>query len=408
MRTGLITALARTAAGTLRADLPLAGRSVLGWQVALLREMGAQRIICLSHTTTGEVLRLQHDVEASGAAFHALSGFAALTALVRAEDELIIFADGVLPDAALVRSFAGMDALSHAQTGTLPKGVACLPVDHPFASAFPKDFERIDAARCWAGMVVMRGAAVQQLADFPADADAISVLLRLALQSGTPCRDLGASAIAPQSLLLANSEETVAAHQAAMIAAATPTPDWRAPTRALAAVLVHRLALNGFGLGQGAGLAIGAALVVMLAGVVAAGWSEPVIGLVLAAVGAFAAQVSADFAGLTQRLYRQAGATRFGPAIAGDLVDGLAALTAWFALSPWPQWAPLAICGPLTIGLARLTARLGSPLLAAVASDRAALLAALALAAAAGLLPEACAAIAAVALGALLLRNARD
>lgn len=128
MRTGLIAALARTEEGTLRADLPLAGRSVLAWQVALLREFGAERIICLCEGTAGEVLRLQHEVESASAAFHALNGFAALPALVRAEDELIILRDGLVPDLALAREMIGGRAMKGGAPPCKRVSLACPPI----------------------------------------------------------------------------------------------------------------------------------------------------------------------------------------------------------------------------------------------------------------------------------------
>lgn len=398
MRTGLIAALARTESGVLRAELPLAGRSVLAWQVALLRELGAERIICLCEGAVGEVLNLQHAVEATGAAFHALNGFAALPALIRAEDELIILRDGLVPDPDQARAVVGEGA-------TLRKVVACLQADHPHAAAYPEDFERIDAARHWAGLLVMRGAPVQQLADFPADADAVSLLLRLALQAKTPCREFGPDAHVPESWLLAQSAQAVATHEAALIAAAVPAPDWRAPMEALAAVLVRSLAPRG--LGQGALAGAGIALVLLLGGVIAAALGKAAGGLVLAGAGAFAARVSGSFAALADRLRRRPDDGR-NSAAAGLAVDGFAALTVWFALAPWPDWTPLAVCGPIAIGLARLATRDGDPLMAAVATDRAALLLLFALAAWWGLLPEAAALITLGLLTALLLRPRSD
>ena len=107
MRTALIAALERTDSGALRAGLPLAGRSVLARQVDLLRAVGCERILCLCEAADGDVLRVQHMVEAAGGTFQALRGFAHLPALVRADDELVILADGLLPDRALVqRMFA--------------------------------------------------------------------------------------------------------------------------------------------------------------------------------------------------------------------------------------------------------------------------------------------------------------
>lgn len=160
-------------------------------------------------------------------------------------------------------------------------------------------------------------------------------------------------------------------------------------------------------MGQGPRIAEGAALAVMLAGAAVAGWGAPVTGLVVTALGTFAAQMSAGFAGLAQRLKRDVDSAGRAAAVSVT-ADALAALTIWFALSPWPEWAPLAICGPLTIGLARLNMRVGGAGLAAASSDLVGLLTLLALSAAAGVLPEACAGIAGLLLAALLLRTGRD
>ena len=112
------------------------------------------------------------------------------------------------------------------------------------------------------------------------------------------------------------------------------------------------------------------------------------------------------FAPLAARL-RRAGDPGRGPAVLAVAVDGLAALTTWFALSPWPEWQPLAVLGPVVVGLARLTARQSEAMLAAPASDRASLLLVLALAAAFGVLPEGLACLALGLLLALLLRPDR-
>jgi hypothetical protein len=394
MRTGLIAAQSRTPAGDLRAHLRLAGRSVLTWQVDLLRSMGAERIICLCDDATGEVLPLQHQVEAAGGSFHALKGFAALPALVRAEDELIVLCDGLVPDPDLVAAHLG-------QGEGLAKGVLCLPEDHPLAKAHPIAFERIDAARHWAGLLVMRGAPVQHLADFPADADAVSVVLRLALQAGTPCKTLLLDDVSAAMWLLADDEAAVRGHEAALIAAAAPAQDWRAPLSALAAGVV-RIAGSRW-IGEGARVSVALALAALFGGVIAAAFGLGAIGLAVAALGAFSAEISAGFLGMSARLRRSESDTSAGRALEGA-VDLSAALAAWFALSPWPELAPLAICGPLTIGLARLAEREDRGALSIIASDRACLLVVLALGAAFGLAAPMIAALAVLLLGALLLK----
>ncbi|MGC5220835.1 hypothetical protein, partial [Escherichia coli] len=82
--------------GALRAALPLAGRSVIAWQAALLRALGCERVLCLAETSGGTVLELQHMLEGQGVQFHTLRGLAAIPALVRAEDDLVVLADGLV------------------------------------------------------------------------------------------------------------------------------------------------------------------------------------------------------------------------------------------------------------------------------------------------------------------------
>jgi hypothetical protein len=397
MRIGLISALRRGKDGSLRAELALAGRSVLAWQVALLQSLGVERVVCLTDgTSSAAILPIQHNVEADGVAFHALNGFAALPALVRAEDDLVILTDGLVPRPEVLHKLLG-------NGNALQRIVAAIPADHALAAEHPEDFQRIDAARHWAGVLVMRGAAVQHLADFPEDADAIALLLRLALQAGTPCSDLGLRELAPENWLLASTTQSVARHQQALIADAATSADWRAPMMALAAWSVRRLAPRG--LGQGGLVAGSAALVLLLSGVMAASFGPPVAGLALAGVGAFMARISLNYSALAARLQR---VEHHGGTMLTVAVDVLIAFVLWFALTPWPEWQPLAVLGPLVIGLMGLVARGSDTILAVLASDRTILLLALALAAAFGLLSVMLACLALGLLAALLLRAPAD
>lgn len=398
MRIGLIAALRAGEEGSLRAALPLAGRSVLAWQAALLRSLGVERVLCLTEATSGEIIALQQELEGQGVQFHALKGFAAIPALVRAEDDLVILCDGLVPDPGVVQAVLGGGE-------GLARAVATIPADHPLAVAHPADFERIDAARHWAGVLAMRGAPVQHLADFPADADAISVLLRLALQAGTPTQDLTARELVPESWLLAESPAALAGQETAMIARAAPPADWRAPSLALASVAVRQAVARGFT--QGGAVAGGTGLALVLVGVMASAFGFPAAGLAAAGVGVFGTALAATFGAVEARLRREEPAVRAG-AMLSAAADGLAAVTAWFALVPWPEWQPLAVTGPLVIGLARLVSHGGDTWLAAAARDRASLLFCLALSAAFGLLPEVLACLALGLLAALLLRRGKE
>lgn len=399
MRIALISAQRRTENGELRAELMLAGRSILAWQAELMCALGAERVICLCHAVEGEVLRLQHMVEAAGAAFHALIGFTALPALVRAEDDLIILSDGLLPDPPLTQNIVTTEA-------GWRRNVVCLPAGHAMVASAPDDFERIDAAHNWAGLLVMRGAPVQRLSDFAEDADAVSVLLRLALQAGTPLRELGAAELEAGGWLLANSGATLEKHERDLISRAAAARDFRAPLIALAGWIVETFAPRG--LQKGTSVTGGLALALALSAVMVAALGAPVISLAFAVAAMFSGALTLAYAGIARRLHRQSGPGSAEAAFAVAL-DALAALTLWFALVPLPEWSALAICGPLLIGLARLAAREeGEVPLSAFWRDRASLLVLLALAASAGLLPEATAAFAATALGALLLGKRRD
>ncbi|WP_285709763.1 hypothetical protein [Erythrobacter oryzae] len=402
MRIGLIAALRHSEEGALRAALPLAGRSVIAWQAALLKGLEVERVLCLAETPGGTVLELQHMLESEGVQFHALRGLSAIPALVRAEDDLVILADGLVPDPAVVRALVGGEA-----EAPLQRMVATIPADHPLAAAHPEDFERIDAQRHWGGVLVMRGAPAQRLAEFPADADAVSLLLRLALQSGTPTRELAARELVPETWLLADSDAATQRHESALIAAAAPPADWRAPGIALAGAAVR--AAMPRGLEQGPLIAGGAALVLLLGGVMAAAFGFGASGLALAATGVFGAQVSHGFAALGAKLRREGGAGTGTPArVLTALCDLLAGVTLWFGLAPFPEVQPLAVLGPVAYALARIAARGGDSALAAAASDRASLLLVLALAAAFGLLPHALACLALGLCAALLLRGAKE
>jgi len=400
MRIGLIAALRVSEDAALRAQLPLAGRSVMAWQAALLRSLGVERVLCLvdPSPTGSEVLHLSHDIESAGADIQALKGFAALPALVRAEDDLVILADGLVPDPEVVHAL-------FAEEPARLRTVATLPDDHLLALAHPADFERIDASRCWAGVLAMRGAPVQLLADMPADADAISLLLRLALQAGTPCRDATALGLDPEGWLLADSMAAVTAHETGLLLRAAPQTDWRAPGVALATMSARALAPRA--LSQGAMVAGALGFALLLLGVLFAAFGPPAGALALAGAGAFAAEVSLSFTSIARRLRREVSEARISGLLRAG-VDALAGLTLWFAFAPWPAWEPLAALGPVLIGLVRLAGRAPGRHLRRSAPDRTSLMLLLAAAATLGRLPEAAACLALGLLAALLLRREAD
>ncbi|MEQ8772081.1 MAG: hypothetical protein RIC51_04495 [Erythrobacter sp.] len=374
MRTALLASLDHDDDGSLRAGLLFGGRSVLAWQGETMRALGCERVICLTERFGEEILSLQRAVEGGGGEFHALRSGRQLPALVRADDELIVLLDGLVVDRAVLQAAISSE-------GVLAKGVATLPAGHPLAQAHPEVFERIDRERAWAGALVMHAAPVQQFADLPADGATVPLLLRLALQSGTPCRALAPEAISAGEWLLAGSDEALAARERVLIDSGLVDTPWTGPGLALAQQIARRLAPRGLSAGPFVGA--GMALILLVTGTVLAGFGFGPAGLVLAAMGAFAgvwslaaARIARGHLGETARAFP---AARFS-GICDILASAALGLAALFSNGDATGPA-IGALGPLTVGLTRLAARAAGPLARAFWKDRPIHLAGLAFAA---------------------------
>lgn len=131
--------------------------------------LACERIVCLAEAPFADMATLQREAERRGAQFSAVSGIRQVGGTVAAADTLIAFAPGVLPDSEWLNSALGSRA-----------GIVTLPAD----GAVERGFERIDRERAWGGVLATRGDAVEALSALPPDADAVSGLLRIALQRG--------------------------------------------------------------------------------------------------------------------------------------------------------------------------------------------------------------------------------
>jgi hypothetical protein len=405
MRTALLAALKPTATGDLRANLVLAGRTVLARQVGLALALGCERVIVLTDgqgPALGEAERACRD---AGALFQSLPRFSSLATLIRGEDELVVLADGLLPDKAPLRALIAPDD----GPAMLRRVVLCLPDDDPQAVKFPEDFERIDAARWWAGVTVMRGVPVQQLADFPPDSDAISLLLRLALQAGTPCHTLSPEDRAAPGWLLAHHPEAVSVREAALVRQHAVAASDEAPFAQAAAWLAGRM-IGQIGAGRAA-LAERALVVLGIATLVTAClsgvWNAAALAAMLATGGVL-------MLGMGAAMGRLAGTLMGTKALLSNkhryeqLRDGAIALV--LALAIFAPGAPLALAalGPIALATLHLAERAAPPGVAVWWKERAGQLGLAALAAATGALAEACALLALGALGQALFTGRRQ
>lgn len=279
-----------------------------------------------------------------------------LAGMVTADDDVILLADGVLPD----------------------RGVLVTELDQRYGVlAFPEDpalelgFERLDATHAWSGALRTRGDSVARLADLPDDCDLASSLLRIALQSGARVVELDPAMLVDGMWKRRVDRAVVAEAERSWIARQIWPASFAAPGTALVERIAMRLARDAGGgrwaraphlLALGGG---GLGVLSLLLGWPVAG----LFGLLCGSIGLVAAQV-----------YERVEALGAVPrkrwpllAIGGWLRDGLlVALLAKLVVTV-PGWLSLAL--PLAlVGVVRLGEGSASPRVRAALSDRIVLL----------------------------------
>lgn len=182
-----------------RAFLRLGGATLAHHQLVIALAAGCERIICVGRALDSDMVALQHEAERAGARFHMISGPRALSGLITANDELLVFSDGLVPSSAEALDLIG-------QTPS----VLVLPAE----SAVPLGFERIDLNLAGAGLMLLPGRLVERLNELSADSEPASALLRIALQAGITQRSVPQSIAAGGRWLLVRDEDQ--AHAAEM------------------------------------------------------------------------------------------------------------------------------------------------------------------------------------------------
>lgn len=380
---------ARGQPGGYRAFLDIAGKSVAMRQAQLALAMGCERVICLAQGLPSELIAVQHMVEREGMRFHAIAGPRALAGLVSVADELLVFADGVIPDSDMVRTHLGEG-----------RGLLALPAD----PAVERGFERIDRDRAWAGILRTSAGDVERLGDLPGDIDPLSALMRVAVQRGRRVVDLTEDALADGSIVMVDGAEAARAVAVRAVAGALPSSSWAAVigaavdkgVRASASDLLAKpAAVNALGFG-----------VVLLAAIaLVAAWQ----GVAAAALAVLA--VAAMLLRAREGLGRVAEAgrgwwSRNGRTVSVAALD-LLLMVIVLAVTPRSAWPRALFHLAMILGLLRLCAAFGPRWLADVAQDRALLLAVLATGAAFGGLGLAFQALAVLTLLALLVAHRR-
>ena len=343
MRIALLSTLDTTTESKLGQTRPpfaqFAGASVVERQLDLALAMDCKAVACLSDSVGKEVIALQHRAERAGIRFVTLRDSRLLSGLVTAADEIVLFANAVLPDSAAV--------LRHAAKPT----ILVFPAD----VAVPLGYERISAEFAWAGVLIAPGGIVERLNDLPLDADVPSSLLRIALQSGLRPLPLERRLLDEGEWHLAASPDALADREARFIRThAAPAP-FTAPGIAVAERMGVRVAQDVLDR-NGTPLPWIVASVAAIAALALALFGMPEIGIALATLMATAVVMGQviERVGQAGEVQPQRSALA---RVTGALVDPV--LITLITLSSPPEAGWLRLFVPLVLfGLLRLAARI--------------------------------------------------
>lgn len=354
--------------GGYRASIEFAGRSIALRQLDLALALGCERIICLADHLHQPLLPLQHRCEAAGARFHVVTGPRPLVALLRATDELLVLAEGLLP----LEKSAFEQLSKHG-------GVLVLPAE----TGIPAGFERVDINHAWAGALSMPGRLVERLAELPPDCDVVGSLLRVALQSRVQEIQLPDAVLAEGRWPLVMRREQAAALEPSWLRRHLPQASGFSPFSFLAKTLLSLFGVSLLRAGKRTGAYLALAPILALGGVALGLGFSPMLGFLLAVLSFIAAQLASG-------LYRLEAASRGEGAgqplferVQAWLLDGcLAAITAYAVQAGQGGLGNGIFAGIALIALLRLLAMILSASWTSLANDRGVLGLALAVAAA--------------------------
>lgn len=364
MRLALLSALAGPpgASGASSGERPafrrFAGKSVLAHQLDCAAHLGCERVLCLAAMLGPDLGAAKAHAERLGLRFDIVESPLRLQALVAAQDEVVLIADGVLPDqAALIENLAG---------GSV---VLAFPED----IALEQGFERLDATRAWSGALRTRGDTVARLAELPPDCDVASALLRLALQTGARVVELDPAPLVEGAWQRRVDRQSAQAKEWRWVMRQVRPAAFAAPGRALAERIGLRWAHDAAG-GRWRRAPHGVALAAGAFAALAAFARWPVLGLGMLLVASCALAVATIFDRVAAL---GAPPRRPGPgmAIANALRDALLAALVSMQVMTVPGWLGVALPVVL-IALLWLGEGIGGPRTRALFGDRILLVAA--------------------------------
>ena len=392
MRAALISIAGQPRRAGQSAPASLAGKALARRQLDFALAAGCERIVAVGDGGGAEAIALRHAAEAAGARFQAIRDGHGLLGAVRATDELLVLAPGLVAEDEEVREI-------------LATGTAVLVL--PAGSGVAAGFERIDLERAWAGALVLPGALVERLAALPPDSEPAAALLRIALQARIPERRIAEAGLARGSWSMVGANDDAARREREWLGRNMPAPAGPGLSHRLSRLALRWLGVRLLPAPRAVPTLAAGTFLLLGGGVAAAAYALPAVGLALVALGAILGDFSAGLSRLRAAPFGRLRARRSLWPVVPWLVD--AALVACAVLAIDGAWAhrlfpPLVLLGALhSIDAARRSRASG------VLGDRAILAAAFAAAAAFGLAQPAVmlAALAVIALNAANLRAKR-
>lgn len=155
--------------GGLRALVTVAGETLIERQAARLADVGVTHIAVAVAAVPADLLATCDRIRRRGVKVTPVRDAGDLTALVQADDRLMLVADGLRAGGTHYAAIARPGAPAILVTGDTP---------------LTQGFERIDATRRWGGLAAISSEMVTELAAMPGEWDMMLTLLRLAVQAG--------------------------------------------------------------------------------------------------------------------------------------------------------------------------------------------------------------------------------
>jgi hypothetical protein len=200
----LIAAYHEADDGSLRATLPIAGRTLVERQVRLAVGAGADPVVVVVERVTAQLNAALDRLRAEDVNLVLARSAEEAAEAVHSSDRLLLVGDGLVPPEAAINRLLALD-------GPALLVVPDLRVDDRY--------ERIDAQSRWAGLALIDGQMLKQTASMLRDWDLQSTLLRRAVQAGA--RQLSVRGESEDELpLVAENEEDLAELEERIVAGA--------------------------------------------------------------------------------------------------------------------------------------------------------------------------------------------